>query len=149
MLKTILKYTILISIFCCTFTSELQAAKINGIRSKHSNVFYWDCDSRFPLVLLACRFAIYRDHNSHSRTADFIEPKTKRDSKVFTQQFANQIQAMPTTHNLVAILYWSKLTNSLAYGVAAKDSSSQRDLKQGRLPKGSSMQTIQQSIICK
>ena len=133
MLKTFLKYATLISIFCCTFTMNLQAQQLNQNESNFSNVFSWDCEARILVGLCTCRFSSYRAHTSHSRTADYIEPKPKRDSKVITQQFANQIQAMSTTRNLVAILYWSKLTDSLAYGVAAKDSLNCKDLEKGKM----------------
>jgi len=107
-----------------TFVHALQS-RLRDESKKSNNQFLPECESRDSLWILLCRVP-YRDHKSGSRRTDYIEFKTKTDSKVHNQQ-SDQIHAMPTARNMVAMPIWVKLKDSLAYGAAGEDSSENKN----------------------
>ena len=107
-------------VFGCIFTVKFTPEFYYDESIKNTRLPYWDCEPRFSSWFFRCESSKCRVHTSHTCLPDYIEAKPKRDTKDHKHQSKNQIQAMPTTRNLVAILPWSKLTDSLAYGGGAE-----------------------------
>ena len=82
------RVTLLTFCFCCCIFVSYLVHNVSSHKAVQSKLLEnTECEPRWMWLVSSCtEYSTYRVHYSHTRLADYIEPKTKSETKVRIQQ---------------------------------------------------------------